>query len=198
MAKSTVKPSDKREYAKVKGQMKKKGKGGGGGDPKAFKSFKKKVADLERKQRDRQATLLNKIWKENDKILKVLKKVKDEKKLPDEKKRELVEKLIQQMLKTYELSPTLKAALSRDKFEKEVRKAVGALPDDDRNAANGHVDAIRRKLEEESRQTQETLQDIARMLNLHNKKVSSGGTPDLSVIIIALVGIATMVYKKFK
>ena len=77
MYKSTIRPEDKKRYAKVKGEMKKKGKSGPGGDPKAFKSFKKKAADLQKRQADKRRSALDKLFKRADDWLKMCKKVKD-------------------------------------------------------------------------------------------------------------------------
>ena len=205
MGRGTVKPSDKRKYAAVKGDMKKKkGKGrpGSGGDPKAFRKFKSNIKELEQRQRDRRQAALNTLFKLNEKWLKLLAKIRDDAKLPVEQKRALIEKIIREMMDNLTMTPAMKSAmksaLDKKSFEQEVRKAVGALPDDDQNAAQGHVDAILRNVTKEAEETKRTLQDTARLLNNVNKKVSAGGMPDPVLIAVALVGICQVIVKKLK
>lgn len=186
---NTLKPHDNAKYAKVKGQMKKKGKQSGGGDPKAFKLFQKKAGDLERKQRDRRATALSGLLKNSEKNLKFLVEVKGQKKMTDEMRRSLIEKIIARMMDDYKLTSGLKTVLDKKKLEQDLRKLTGTLPDDDKNAAAGHLDAVVRQYEEESEKTRQVLVEAARGLNNANKKIDAGQLADPVTIIIAVAGI---------
>ena len=193
MSKSTIRPDDKRSYEKVKGAMKKKGKGGG--DPKAFKSFKKKVADLEKRQADKRRSALDKLFKRAEDWLKLCKKVKEDNRLPHDKKVEIVEKIIADMMKNLVMTPAMKSALDPKDFEKEARKAIGALPDDDQNAAAGHVDAIVRKAEEEGKKTQVLVDETVKAINKINKSLAAGQMPDPVMVLIALIGVIGLLLK---
>ncbi len=194
MSKSTIRPDDKRNYEKVKGAMKKKGKGAGG-DPKAFKSFKKKVADLEKRQADKRRSALDKLFKRAESWLKLCQKVKEESRLTKEKKFELIEKIISDMMDNLVMTPAMKSALDPKDFEKEVRKAIGALPNDDQNAAAGHVDAIVRKIEDERKKTQTLVDGTVKAISKINKAIAAGQMPDPVMVVIALMGLIAMLKK---
>ncbi|MCZ6835399.1 MAG: hypothetical protein O7G85_06450 [Planctomycetota bacterium] len=189
MARNTLSPKDGAKYNAIKSKLKKGKQKPGNADPKAFKNFKKKAAELERKQKDRRRTALDKLFKRNEKLLKMITQIKGNSKLQDEQRRNLLEKILKEMLKTYQLTPALKSALSKDQFEKEIRKAIGTLPDDDRNAANGHLDALLRQMKKEGEETKQMLQDAARVLNHHNKNIDAGGAADFTIILIALLAL---------
>jgi len=195
MSKSTIRPDDKRSYEKVKGAMKKKKGKSGPVDPQGYKKFQKRVADLEKRYGETRRSALKKMFKQAEVWLKACKGVKDKDNYTDEQKIKAIELIIADMLAKVQMTPAIKAALDIKDFEKEVRKAVGALPDDDQNAANGHVDAIIRKIKKEREQTQALVDDTARALNKMNKSLAAGQMPDPVLMVVALIGLIGTVLK---
>ena len=176
--------------------MKKKGKGGRvpggaklGGDPKAFKVFKTKADVLAKREAGKRKAEFKKFWKHSEDCRSILKKVKADTKLSDEHKTKVINTIIKNMMDNMYMTPAMKKAFDKKDLEKEFRKIVGALPDDDQNAANGHIDAILRKIEEERKRTQTLIDDTARLLNQAKKSLGPGQIPDPVATIVVLLSV---------
>lgn len=165
------------------------GGSGGGRDPKAFKVFKTKAEVLAKREAGKRKAEFRKFWKRSEDWRAILKKVKTDTKLSGEHKTKVINKIIKNMMDNMYMTPAMKKAFDKKDLEKEFRKIVGALPDDDQNAANGHIDAILRKIDEERKRTQTLVDDTARLLNQANKSLGPGQIPDPVATIVVLIGI---------
>ena len=194
MSKSTVHPHDKKQYDKVKGQMKKKGKTSGG-DPKAFNNYKKKLAEFERRQRDKRRSEMDKLLKRVDGWKKDIDKLKADRKLPDEKKVEEIANLVKDMLAKVNMSPAMKAATDKVALQKEVLAKLGEVPTDKGKLLQYQIDAMLKEADEERKRTQVMIKKTAVTLRTLNQKLAAGQTPDLVLLITIAAAIINSILK---
>lgn len=187
MSKSTVRPHDKKQYDKIKGQMKKKGKTSG--DPKAFNTYKKKLAEFERRQRDKRRSEMDKLFKLVDGWKKNIDKLKADRKLPDEKKVEEIEILVKEMLTKVNMSPAMKAATDKVALQKEVLAKLGEAPTDKGKLLQYQIEAMLKDADDERKRTQEMIKQTAITLRALNQKLASGQTPDIVLLITIAVAL---------